>query len=96
MMVTRKCKICGKSYQVCPTCETVKSFMPWRTLVCSLEEYQVFSILSDYLCNKDAVTAAKSLDGLKLSKKTIKGYMPDIQKEIAGVYAAAKQTEESE
>ena len=58
MMVTRKCKICGKSYQVCPTCETVKSFMPWRTLVCSLEEYQVFSILSDYLCNKDAVTAA--------------------------------------
>ena len=62
----------------------------------SLEEYQVFSILSDYLCNKDAVTAAKSLDSLKLSKKTIKGYMPDIQKEIAGVYAAAKQTEESE
>ena len=46
--------------------------------------------------SKDAVTAAKSLDSLKLSKKTIKGYMPDIQKEIAGVYAAAKQTEESE
>lgn len=95
-MVTRKCKICGKPYQVCPSCSTVKSFTPWRTLVCSLEEYQVFSILSDYICNKDVETAAHALDNLKLSKRTIKGYMPDIQKEISNIYQAAKQTAQSE
>ncbi len=89
-MTTRICKICGKKYKVCPSCEEVRTFAPWRTLVCSVEHYQVFTILSEHICTKDSKQAAQSLHRLHLTKDEMIKFTPAVQKSITDIYAAAK------
>lgn len=43
-----KCSICGKKYHVCADCANTKSFMPWKTIACSIDCYKIFIALRDY------------------------------------------------
>lgn len=84
-MVTRRCKICGKQYEVCPTCRSVKTFASWRLLVCDPQEYQLFTVLSQYDLDKDAVCASDAIKQIGISDEDIKKYIPSVQKQISEI-----------
>lgn len=92
-MVIKECVICGNKYKVCPTCEKVATFSPWRTLVCCADEYMIYSVLSQYDNDKNADMAADGLDHVGLSKKTIATYRPSVKKQIAEIYKLRKAKE---
>ena len=93
-MVYRNCKICGTRYKVCPTCENIRTFTPWRTVVCSPDEFILYETLSRYDYDKDAQAAVQVFKDLKLTKKKIKTYLPTVQTAINNIIAASKATEE--
>lgn len=82
-MVTRSCAICGKDYEVCPTCESVRTFTPWRTLVCCATEFVLFETLSKFDCDKNAVEANDVLKQLDITD--IDKYLPHVQKQITDI-----------
>jgi len=43
-----RCAICGKEYEVCSTCASIKSFTPWRTIVDNINCYGIHTALRDY------------------------------------------------
>lgn len=91
-MATRICKICGREYRVCPTCKAVKSFAPWRLLVCDPQEYQLFATLSQYDYDKNAKDAASAMDMIGIDDTTIKTYIPEVQQQIAEIRNRTKAT----
>ena len=93
-MIIKECVICGNKYKVCPTCEKVATFSPWRTLVCCADEYMIYSILSQYDNDRDADVAAKGLDRIGLSKKTIATYRPSVKNQITEIYRKQKKSQE--
>ncbi len=72
------CSICGKKYHMCVTCNDVKSFMPWRTIVDSVNCYKIFLILRDYTnkakSKEDTKTKLKKCD---LSEVNI--FIPEVK-----------------
>lgn len=81
-MTERICKICGKSYKVCTTCNSIKTFSPWRLLVCNAQEYQLFAALSRFDYDKDAVAASQALNQIGLDDADIANYIPSVQEQI--------------
>lgn len=61
------CDICGKRYSVCKTCQTVKTFKPWRTITDTLEHYKIFIALSEYTKTKNKEEAKEQLSHCDLS-----------------------------
>lgn len=61
------CDICGKRYYVCKTCQTVKTFKPWRTITDTLEHYKIFIALSEYTRTKNKEEAKEQLSHCDLS-----------------------------
>ena len=61
------CDICGKRYSVCKTCQTVKTFKPWRTITDTLEHYKIFIALSEYTRTKNKEEAKEQLSHCDLS-----------------------------
>lgn len=89
-MTTRKCKICGKEYKVCPSCKAVRSFAPWRLLTCDPQEYQLFTILSKYDLDKDAACALESMDNIGIKQNQVDTYLPSVQNQISEIQKAVK------
>ena len=87
-MVTRVCKICGKEYDICPTCEQIRTFTPWRRVVCDAKEFIIYTTLSKYDLDKDAKEAVESFDNLGLTKKEIRTFIPAVRKSILDIYKA--------
>lgn len=85
-MTIKECVICGNKYRVCPTCEKVTTFSPWRTLVCCVDEYMIYSTLSQYDNDKNADVAANKLDHVGVSKKTMANYKLSVRKQITEIY----------
>lgn len=42
------CAVCGKGYYACDSCNSTKTFTPWRSLTDSIDHFKVFLILKDY------------------------------------------------
>lgn len=61
------CDICGKRYSVCKTCQTVKTFKPWRTITDTIEHYKIFIALSEYTRTKNKEEAKEQLSHCDLS-----------------------------
>ncbi len=61
------CAICGKRYHVCNSCGEVKSFTPWRSIVDTLEHYQIYFALHDYTLNKNKEKAREELSKCDLT-----------------------------
>lgn len=79
-MVTRTCAICGKRYETCPTCESVRTFTPWRTIVCCSTEFVLFEALSKFDYDKNAAEADNVLKQLDIGD--VSSYLPEVQKQI--------------
>jgi hypothetical protein len=69
-ILNHTCSICGKKYSGCDTCDSTKTYMPWRTIVDTQEHYKIFMIIRDYE-NKhiDKSEAKKQLSKIDLSEK---------------------------
>lgn len=64
-----KCDICGRPYHVCRSCQEVKSFQEWRTVVDTLPHYLIYLALNEYSRTKDKVKAKEELSKCDLSEK---------------------------
>ncbi len=91
-MTTRICKICGKKYKVCPSCEGVRTFTPWRTITCDPQEFMLFELLSKHTFDHDSVEAVKQMNTLRFSKERIKTFLPEIQEQISDIQKDAKKS----
>lgn len=91
-MITRICKICGKKYKVCPTCEGIKTFTPWRTLVCDPQEFMLFEILSRHTLDHNSVVAAERIRTLEFSSSRIKSFLPEIQDQMKAIQKDAQDS----
>lgn len=73
----RKCAVCGSEYPVCRTCEEIKTFKPWRTIVDTAEHYKIHIVLTDYT-NKH-ITKEEARDMLqKCDIANYKTFLPHI------------------
>ena len=64
------CLICGKGYHVCNTCRDIKQFRPWRTIVDTINCYNIYSTLSEYNGKIiDKAEAKEQLERCDLSEK---------------------------
>lgn len=94
-MAVRKCKICGKEYKVCPTCRSVKTFAPWRLLVCNPQEYQLYVTLSQYDVDQDVNSALSAIRQIGITDEDIQTYIPSVQKQIAVIQSKQQETQET-
>lgn len=75
------CSICGKKYHMCVTCNDVKSFMPWRTIVDRVNCYKIFLILRDYTNKAKTKEDVKAdLENCDLSEINI--FIPEVKSVI--------------
>lgn len=75
------CSICGKKYHMCVTCSEVKSFMPWRTIVDTVNCYKIFLILRDYT-NKAKTKESAKADLEKCDLSGISIFIPEVKSTI--------------
>lgn len=75
------CSICGKKYHMCVTCNEVKSFMPWRTIVDTVNCYKIFLILRDYT-NKAKTKERAKADLEKCDLSEISIFIPEVKSVI--------------
>ena len=68
--INNYCLICGKGYHVCNSCREVKDFTPWRTVVDTVNCFQIYTTLSDYNAGViDTDKAREQLQNCDLSEK---------------------------
>ena len=68
--INHHCIICGKGYHSCDSCNEIKSFTPWRTLTDTIEHFQLYNVLQDYVTKRiTKFEARKELDKFNLSDK---------------------------
>jgi len=75
------CSICGKKYHMCVTCSEVKSFMPWRTIVDTVNCYKIFLILRDYT-NKSKTKESAKADLEKCDLSEISTFIPEVKSAV--------------
>lgn len=64
------CAVCGKGYHACDSCDSAKSFTPWRKFTCTIEHFQLFMILREFNNGSIPKEEARSLIGnFDLSEK---------------------------
>ena len=68
--INNHCLICGKGYHVCNSCREIKQFSPWRTVVDTVNCFQIYTTLSDYNAGViDTDKAREQLQNCDLSEK---------------------------
>lgn len=91
------CRVCGKHYKICPSCENVKNRTPWRAIADTASHYQVWLTVSQYqagLLSKE--TAQEILQRINISEAEIRGYIPSVQEIIAAINQIDKKSEVSD
>lgn len=68
--INHHCIICGKGYHACDSCDEVKTFTPWRTMTDTIEHFQLYMVLQDYINKRiTKAEAKKELSNFNLSEK---------------------------
>lgn len=81
------CIICGKGYHACDSCDSVKSFMPWRILADTAEHYKIYMVIKQYnskmITKNEAKTMLSNIDlgGMDSFKDGAKSILDEILKE---------------
>lgn len=82
-IVNAHCAICGNGYHVCDSCSEEKAFMPWRTVVDTIEHYKIYTALHGYTLTKDAKKANDELSKCDLSN--VETFLPEIRAAIKDI-----------
>ena len=91
------CIICGKGYHACDSCDSVKSFTPWRTLADTADHYKIYMVIKQYNANviikeeAKAMLANIDLTGMKDFKESVKKVLDEILKEDVPVRKSSKK-----
>ena len=81
------CIICGKGYHACDSCDSVKSFTPWRAIADTVGHYQIYMIIKQYnsklITKSEARAMLKNLDltDMESFKDSVKTTLSEILKE---------------
>lgn len=77
------CPICGTEYHVCPTCERVRRYTPFRIVCDTIEHYQVLLLIQQYDANLvDKRMAKEMLDNIGLAPGEVETFLPDVQDKL--------------
>ncbi len=91
----RICKVCGKSYYYCPSCEGKESLQTWRVLTCSEECNTIFRTLQlHYQKNISNEDVAEILKGLDLS--ILKNANDSIKQQVKEILNSVLPKEDSQ
>ncbi len=91
------CCVCGTKYHGCDTCDDTKTYMPWRTIVDSIEHYKIYIIIRDYVNRTIDKAEAKNqlnkceMTGLDNFIPEIKVIIKEILKEETTINKASKK-----
>lgn len=55
------CRVCGKEYEVCHTCASVKTYTPWRTICDTPQHFKIWVIVDQYKKGIVSKTEAKKM-----------------------------------
>lgn len=85
------CRICGKEYDVCPTCAEIKVYKPYRMYFCGETHYKVWMTLKQYKEGIiDPSTAKEQLTELRLSAKDVLAFIPSVKELYKGIKSPKK------
>lgn len=73
----RRCRVCGKEYEYCYSCEKIHS---WRSIADTVEHYYILCVLMEYQVNHDADSAFNALKRRGVDFCDIENFLPGIQK----------------
>lgn len=92
--INHYCIICGKGYHACNSCNEIKTFTPWRALTDTIEHFQLYMVLQDYIDKKiTKAEARKELSNFDLSEKdTFKDSAKNAINEILNTKAVKAKT----
>lgn len=94
--VEKRCKICGKSYRVCYSCEKNHS---WRTLADTEDHYYILCVLMEYQTSHSAKKAEKAYQALSrrgINLRDIQEYLPTVQTLMKEIDALTRKANDEE
>lgn len=86
--VLKRCKVCGKEYEACVSCEKKHS---WKVHTDSAEHYYIFITLMQYMTDHDAKGAYKALRKRGVDLREVDGYVPSVQKLLTEINTLAHE-----
>ena len=91
------CIICGKGYHACDSCDSVKSFTPWRAIADTVDHYKIYMVIKQYKSNLITKEEARAmllnidLTGMGNFKDSVKKRLDEILKEDVPVRKQSKK-----
>lgn len=83
------CSICGKGYHLCMTCNEVKSFTPWRSIVDTVNCYKIFLSIKDYTNKAKTKEIAKS-ELVRFDLSEVDDFVPEIRDVVKEILSEDK------
>ncbi len=85
------CTICGEGYMMCRSCTEQKTVKPWRSVVDSIECYQIYLAIHGYTLSKNKDEARRELERCNLSN--LNSFKPEIKAVIEEIMSTPKKTQ---
>lgn len=83
------CDVCGKKYHMCYSCEEIKTFNPWKRVVCTVECFKIYMAVHGYTVTKDKEMARKALSSCDLSE--LESFSDNIKQAIKEILSDDKE-----
>lgn len=85
------CIICGTGYHACDSCESIKSFTPWRTITDTSRCYQIYLVIKQYNSGMvDKQGARCMLENIGVGMNDIKGFKADVRATLTEIFKEDK------
>ena len=91
------CIICGTGYHACDSCDSMKSFTPWRAIADTVDHYKIYVIIKQYKSNLITKEEARNmllnidLTGMENFKESVKNRLNEILKEEIPIRKQSKK-----
>lgn len=85
---TKRCKVCGKEYELCVSCEKTHS---WKVHTDNPEHYYIFITLMQYQTDHNAKSAYRALRKRGVDFNKTDEYLPSVQRLMAEIYAVVNE-----
>lgn len=86
----RLCRVCGKEYEFCYSCEKVHS---WRALTDTADHYYVLNVLMEYQSDHDAMKAYRALSKRGVDVRKTDGLLPSVKALMVEIASKVKTNE---